>query len=169
MTRALATLVGAAIAGGLVWVAAQLDTDTTGGYWAVTGILAGAGLALALARLPDVGVRTLALAPAALALAFLPALVAGGWVIVATQPHGNWARRHVLDWSGDVAIGGIVRDLGPYAGVLAFGLGVVLGLAFERRGVGALAAPAAEKEDAPTRPTTRVEEDVRDRELVGHS
>src|SRR5581483_4686741 len=131
-----------------------------------TGILAGAGLALALARLPDVGVPTLAPAPAPPAPALLPALVAGGWVIVATQPHGNWARRHVLDWSGDVAIGGIVRDLGPYAGVLAFGLGVLLGLAFERRGVGALAAPAAEKEDAPTRPTTRVEENVRDSELV---
>ncbi len=168
MTRALATLVGAAVAGGLVWVASQIDAGTTGGYWAVMGILAGAGLALALARLPDVGVRTLVPSPPALALAFLPAFVAGGWVIVAAQPHDNWARGHVLAWSADAGIGGIVRDLRPYAGVLALGLGVLLGLAFGRRTT-APAAPPAAVEEAPTRPTTRVEEDARDRELVGHS
>jgi len=51
MIKALLTLMGAAVAGVLVWTAAQLDRNSTGGYWAVLGILAGAGLVLALARL----------------------------------------------------------------------------------------------------------------------
>jgi hypothetical protein len=135
MARAFLTLVGAAVAGGLIWVAAQLSQETTGGYWARIGILAGAGLALALARLPDVGVRSLSLSLPTLGLAFLPSLVTAGWVVVATQPHGNTFRRHVLSWSSDIHVIRVVRDLGPYAIVLAFGLGVVLGLVFERRAI----------------------------------
>jgi hypothetical protein len=135
MARAFFTLVGAAVAGGLIWVAAQVSQETTGGYWARIGILAGAGLALALARLPDVGVRSLAPSLPTLGFAFLPSLVAAGWVVVATQPHGNTFRRHVLSWSSDIGVAGVVRDLGPYAIVLAFGLGVVLGLVFERRAI----------------------------------
>ena len=50
--RGLATLIGAAIAGGLIWVAGMyIDDKTTGGYWAVYGIIAGAGLVMALSQL----------------------------------------------------------------------------------------------------------------------
>jgi hypothetical protein len=135
MTRALSTLAGAAAAGGLIWVAAQMDQDETGGYWAQMGILVGAGLALALARLPDIGVRTLIPSLPTFTLAFLPSLIAAGWIVVAAQPHGNTWRRHVLGWSDDIGVTRLVRDLGPFAVVLALGLGALLGLVFERRAI----------------------------------
>lgn len=141
MIRAISTLTGVALAGGLVWVAAQLHRDDTGGYWALMGVLAASGLALAFARLPDTGVRTLVPSLYTFVFGFIPALVAAGWVIVATQPHGNWFRRHVLDWSGEISVMRVVRDLEPFVIVLAFGLGVVLGLVFQRR---AILEPAVE-------------------------
>jgi hypothetical protein len=173
MTRAFSTLLGAAVAGGLVWVAAQPSRDTTGGYWAGIGILAGAGLALALARLPDLGVRTLVPSLPTFALAFLPALVATAWVVVASQPDGNTWRRHVLNWSSDVGLLRVVRDLGPYAIVLAFGLGALFGLVFERRGVEPAVAPAtATPATVETASAAHDEEETvvpeRDRELVHH-
>jgi hypothetical protein len=167
MTRAFSTLVGAAIAGGLVWVAAQIERDTTGGYWAVMGILAGAGLALALARLPDTGMRTLVPSLPTFGLAFLPALVAAGWVVVALEPHGNWFRSHVLSWSGNIGVTGVVRDLGPYVTVLAFGLGVVFGLVFERRVALAVEEPAAETPaDVAAAPAPADETDAESEETV---
>jgi hypothetical protein len=178
MTRAVSTLAGAAVAGGLVWVAAQLHPDGTGGYWALMGILAGSGLALALARQPDTGIRTLVPSLSTFVLAFVPALVAAGWIVVATQPHGNWFRRHVLDWSDDLGVTRVVRDLQPVTIVLAFGVGVVLGLVFERRSIVELGTePAAEpvaepvtdvpsRQVAPDEPVTETR--VRDRDLVAH-
>jgi hypothetical protein len=173
MTRAFSTLIGAALAGGLVWVAAQMDRDTTGGYWATAGLLAAGGLALALARLPDVGMRTLVPSPTTFGLAFIPALIAAAWVIVAAEPSSNWASRHVLNWSGDVGLTRVVNDLKPFALVLAFGLGVTLGLVFERRRVREVveepvAAPSHTRELRPEPgPREQAPERRRDRELVG--
>ena len=48
MSRAVATLLGAGIAGFMLWVAAQLGRHTNGSYWAAYGIIAGAGLVFAL-------------------------------------------------------------------------------------------------------------------------
>ena len=175
MKRAFSTLVGAAAAGGLIWVAAQTDVETTGGYWARIGILAGAGAALGLARLPDVGVRTLTLSLPTLCLAFLPSLVAAGWIAVASQPHGNTFRRHVLSWSSDLGVTRVVRDLGPYAIVLVFGLGVVLGLVFERAIVRTAVTEPVDvehttvPEPAPPVASTEDETAVRDPELARHA
>ena len=47
-----------------------MNNETTGGYSAEAGILAGAGLALALRRLPDTGVRTLKVSLPTLGLGF---------------------------------------------------------------------------------------------------
>ena len=47
------------------------------------------------------------------------------------QPDGNWFRSHVLSWSGDLGIRDVVRDVGTWIGVLAFGIGYVLGAALE--------------------------------------
>ena len=178
MTRALSTLIGAALAGGLIWVAAQVDRTTTGGYWAEIGILAGAGLAIALARLPDVGVRTLVPSLPTFGLAFLPALVAAGWLVVSSQPHGNTVRGHVLSWSSDIGVMRVVRDVAPYAIVLAFGLGVLLGLVFERRAVQQIITeePAVPEGTREAEPTTVAREpapsedsaDARNHELVHH-
>jgi len=175
MTRAFSTLAGVAAAGGLVWVAAQLHRGETGGYWALMGVLAASGLALALARLPDTGVRTLVPSLYTFVFGFIPALIAAGWVIVATQPHGNWFRRHVLSWTGDIGITRVVRDLEPFAIVLAFGVGVVLGLVFQRRAIveavdEPMVATQPEPEVAPGEPvTTETPRRDRHRDLLTHS
>ncbi len=89
MTRAFFTLIGAGAAGGLIWVGAQLSHDTTGQYWARIGIVAGAGLALALARLPDVGVRTLPPSFPTFGLGFLTSPVAHGRAVAQAPPQGT--------------------------------------------------------------------------------
>jgi hypothetical protein len=128
VNRAPATLVGAAIAGFLLWVAAAyLDRHTTGGYWATYGIVAGAGLVFGLSQLRGGGGHP----PAMFLLAFLPVLVVAGWVIVAMQPHLGYGRAHVLGWSSDIGIRDVVLDLGTWIGVLAFGIGYTLAATLE--------------------------------------
>ena len=127
LSRAVATLAGAAIAGVLLWAAAQIGRHTTGGYWAAYGVVAGAGLVLALSQVRG---RT-GNPPAMLAFAFLPVLVVAGWVLLAAQPHGNWFRAHVLAWSGDIGVRDVVDTVGIWLGVLAFGIGYTLGLTLE--------------------------------------
>src|SRR5438477_125929 len=92
--RALTTLLAAGAAGFLLWLAAQFDMHTTGGYWAALGIVAGCGLLLGLGQLRGAGGNP----PAMLLLGFLPVLVCAGWIIVAAEPHGNWFRHHVTAW-----------------------------------------------------------------------
>ena len=67
-------------------------------------------------------------------LAFVPTLIAAGWVVVGHQPHPNWFRNHVLSWSSDISILGVVRDLAEYVAVLSFGIGLVFGFAFDTSG-----------------------------------
>src|SRR5437764_858942 len=43
LTRGTVTLIGAAVAGLLVWIATQVSDTSTGGYWAVYGLIAAAG------------------------------------------------------------------------------------------------------------------------------
>jgi len=126
-TRALSTLAAAAIAGVLLWAASHLDRTQTGGYWGACGIVAGAGLVFGLAQLRGRRGNP----PLMLALAFLPVLIMAGWVLVAMQPHGNWFRAHTLSWSGTAGIEYIVKSLGTWIGVLAFGIGYTLGLTLE--------------------------------------
>src|SRR4051812_11290852 len=126
-SRVVATLAAAAIAGVLLWVATYLDRGETYGYWAAYGIVAAAGLVVALAQIRG---RT-GNPPLMFLLVFLPVLVAAGWVLLAMQPHGNWFRAHVHAWSGDIGIADVVKDLGTWLGVLAFGIGYTLGLVLE--------------------------------------
>jgi hypothetical protein len=159
-TRAAVTLLGAAVAGALLWLAAQIDRGSNGGYWATAGIVAGAGIVLALAQVRGRNGHPRAM----LGLGFLPVLIAAGWVLLALQPHGNWFRDHVLAWSDDIGIGDVVRDVGTWVGVLAFGIGYTLGLALEPRARrAAIAAPVdtaaadepatAERREVAQRPT----------------
>jgi hypothetical protein len=136
LTRGVVTLLGVAVAGLLIWIATQITDSSTGGYWAVYGILAAAGLTMALSQLlggwtkwglPRLSVDVFL-------LAFIPTLIAAGWVVVAHQPHPNWARNHITSWSGDIGITGLVRDLAEYVSVLAFGIGLVFGFSFDTSG-----------------------------------
>jgi hypothetical protein len=168
LTRGLITLLGAGAAGLLIWLATQIDDHSSGGYWAVYGLIAAAGLTMALAQL--LGGWTKGRLPRLSAnvflLGFLPVLVAAGWVILAKQPHDNWFRGHVLAWSSDISIGGLVRDLGHYVGVLAFGIGLTFGFSFDTAGAAARgpAGPVRGRRRAAggpppeDRPTTRERE-----------
>jgi hypothetical protein len=141
-TRAIATLIGVAAAGLLLWLATQaLDIEFRFGgsdaeYWTFVGISAAAGLVIALSQvlggwtkwgLPRVSVPVLV-------VGFLPALVAGGLVLLATQPGGGWNSTTATDIAGDVGAGNVVDDLGALFPVIAFGLGLVLGLVFDTAG-----------------------------------
>jgi hypothetical protein len=128
-TRAGATLVGAAGAGALLWVGAQVGRHSTGGYWAAAGIVAAAGAVLALTQLRGRDGHPLAM----FVFVFLPVLIVAGWVLLAMQPDGNWFRDHVLAWSGHLGVRDVVVSLGTWAGVLAFGIGYTLGAAVEPR------------------------------------
>ena len=44
LTRATTTLIAAGVAGLLIWIATQVNDETVGGFWAVYGLIAGAGL-----------------------------------------------------------------------------------------------------------------------------
>jgi hypothetical protein len=136
LTRGTITLLGAALAGFLIWLASQVDEATTGGYWSVYGLLAAAGLTMAFSQIlggwtkwgwPRLSLNVFL-------LAFVPVLITGGWVLVAGQPHGNWFRNHAGGWSEDFSIDGLVRDLTQYAGVLGFGIGLVFGFTFDTSG-----------------------------------
>jgi hypothetical protein len=136
LTRGTVTLIGVAVAGLLIWLATQVNDHSTGGYWAVYGLIAAAGLIMALSQLlggwtkwglPRLSVNVFL-------LAFIPTLIAAGWVILAHQPHPNWFRNHVLNWSDDIGILGLVRDLTEYVSVLAFGIGLVFGFSFDTSG-----------------------------------
>jgi hypothetical protein len=134
--RGVFTLVGAGIAGLLVWISTQIGEGTTGGYWAVYGLLAGAGLTMAAAQLfggwTKWGVPRIS--AGVFLIGFLPVLVCAGWVLLAGQPDANWFQRHVVNWSGDIGITGLVDDLRQYLGVLAFGLGRTFGFTFDTAG-----------------------------------
>ena len=112
------TVLGAAGAGALLWLAgAHVDRSTTGGYWAATGLVVAAGLVFGLSQLRGTGGHP----PAMLLFGFVPVLIVAGWVIVGMQPNSNWFAHHVRSWSGDIGVGTVVRSLGTWIGVLAFG------------------------------------------------
>jgi hypothetical protein len=132
----MVTLIAAGAAGLLIWLSTQINDHSMGGYWAVYGLIAGAGLVMALSQLlggwtkwgvPRISANVFL-------LAFIPTLIAAGWVILAGQPHGSWTRGHVLNWSGDIHIRGLVNDLKEYIAVLAFGIGLVFGYTFDTTG-----------------------------------
>jgi hypothetical protein len=136
LTRAAMTLLGAAAAGLLIWLATQINDHSNGGYWAVYALIAGAGLVMALSQL--LGGWTKwgfpRLSANVFLWAFIPVLIVAGWVIVAGQPHPSWLRNHVVNWSGDIHVRGLVNDLKEYIPVLAFGIGLVFGYTFDTSG-----------------------------------
>jgi len=159
-TRGLTTLLAAGVAGFLVWLSTQIDDRTTGGYWAVLGILAGAGLVMALSQLLGGWTKwgMPRLSAAVFLLAFVPTLVVVAWIAAAGQPHPGGAHGHVLNWSGDIGIGTLVRDLVDYVSVLAFGVGLVLGFSFDTAGPSIPPPPSVRSWSEPAAtPVTKVD------------
>jgi hypothetical protein len=136
VTRATTTLLGAGAAGLLIWIATQISNDHIGGYWARIGLVAGAGLVMALSQLlggwtkwgwPRISLPVLL-------VGFVPVAVVSLWVILAGEPSNGWFHNHVMSWTGDIHVSGLVTDLLYYIPVLAFGSGLVFGYSFDTTG-----------------------------------
>jgi hypothetical protein len=150
--RAVMTLLGSGVAGLLAWLTTNIGDTSTGGYWAAFGILAGAGIVLALSQLLGGWTKwgRPTMSPMVVILAFVPTLIAVGWIVVFHQPHGNWFRSHVVSWSGDIGIDGFVNDMGGgLLTMLSFGLGLVFGFCFDTKGARRHAAPAPSEQALP--------------------
>jgi hypothetical protein len=133
LTRGVTTLAGAAVAGILLWFATQVGTETNGEYWATYGLIAAAGLTMALSQI--VGGWTKwgwpRFSAGVFLIGFLPVLVAGGWILLARQP-ADWM--NTSNWSRDLGINGVVQDLGNILPAIAFGIGLTFGFAFDTAG-----------------------------------
>ncbi|HEY3050193.1 MAG TPA: hypothetical protein VGJ40_00585 [Gaiellaceae bacterium] len=141
LTRATLTLIGVAAAGVLLWLATAILPDSVsdasqGEYWAAFGLVALGGLAMALSQLlggwtkwgwPRVSGNVFV-------IAFLPALVAAGWILAGHEPGNYWLGRHVRSWSRDIGVDGLVDALGLMVPAVAFGIGLVFGLTFDTTG-----------------------------------
>jgi len=141
LTRATLTLIGVAVAGVLIWLATQVIPDdpssaSVGEYWSAFGLVAAAGLAIALSQLlggwtkwgwPRISGNVFL-------LGFVPALVAGGWIIAAQEPGEAWLGSHVRGWSEDIGIESFVNDIGLMIPAIALGVGLVFGLTFDTTG-----------------------------------
>ena len=141
LTRATLTLIGAAAAGVLLWLATTVVPDSLadasrGDYWAAFGLVALGGLVMALSQLlggwtkwgwPRVSSHVFL-------VGFVPTLIVGGWMLAAHEPQNYWLGRHVRSWSGDIGIDGLVDSLGLMLPAIAFGIGLVFGLTFDTTG-----------------------------------
>lgn len=160
-TRGLTIALAAGVVGLLLWVATLVGTQTVGRYWGAIAIVAGAGLLLALAHVVGgwtKGLR-LRLSPSTFLLAFVPVLVCAGWILVATQPGRGWEEGHLTGWDHSAGLTGLVHDVGLWHGVLAFGLGLVLGFSLDSvpapvPGPMPAAEPATERTRAADAPVT---------------
>ena len=136
LTRATTTLVFSAAAGLVIWLATQFSNDHVGGYWARVGLVAGAGLLMTLSQL--LGGWTKwgwpRLSIAVFITAFIPVAIVSLWIVLAGEPGNGWFHNHVMAWSRDIHVSGLVTDLLYYIPVLAFGTGLVFGFSFDTTG-----------------------------------
>lgn len=130
ITRGIATLVGAAVAGFLIWAAAQVGSGSTSDYWLTYGLIAAAGLTMALSQV--LGGWTKwgwpRLSRGVFLLGFLPVLLVGGWVLLARMPAETL---NTGSFSRDIGIGDVVSDLGDLLAAIAFGIGLTCGFTFD--------------------------------------
>jgi hypothetical protein len=140
VTRATLTLIGVAVAGFLLWLAAQVLPDngfpSSGDHWAAVGLIAVAGLTMSLSQL--LGGWTKwgwpRVSGSVFLLGFLPTLIAGGWILAASEPGNYWFGRQVRSWTNDLGIDGLVGDLTIMSPAIAFGIGLVFGFTFDTTG-----------------------------------
>jgi hypothetical protein len=168
--RGFETLLAAGVAGLLAYLATNIGDTSNSRYWAAYGILAAAGFLLALSQVLR-GRPTFS--PTVFLVAFVPTLVAVGWILLFHQPSSGFFRGHVVNWSGDIGIRGLVNDMGgTLLTLLAFGLGLVFGFCFDsararrpvppaREPVRQVKEPTPVDTDAADQPITRDRETVR--------
>jgi hypothetical protein len=139
LTRGAMTLIGVAVAGFLIWFGASaLPSEgeaSYGEFWWAVALITAAGLVMALSQLLGGWTKwgVPGISGNVFLLGFLPALVAGGWAVLAAEPGDHWLGSHIRDWSNDIGIEGLVGDLATVWPALAFGVGLVLGLTLDTR------------------------------------
>jgi hypothetical protein len=156
-TRGLTTLAAAGAAGVLLWAATLVGQRTDGRFWAEMGIVAGAGLVMAISQVIGGWTKGLRLRMSAgtFFLAFVPVLIVVGWILMASQPGHGWYEGTIVSWSKNASLMGLIHDLALWHGVLAFGFGLVLGMSFDTvPALAPAAAPAAAAAAGP-RPVSR--------------
>ena len=169
LTRATATLLAAGIAGFAIWLASQLDRGQQGDYWATVGLLAGAGLVMALSQLAGGWTKwgRPRISLSVLLIAFVPVAVVSLWIVLAGEPGSEWFHRHVSSWSGDIGVRTFVTDMLAYVPVLAFGTGLLLGFSFETTGPRPAEVERTDEGEARLAPDEeRVEAPQRERETT---
>src|SRR4051812_18855176 len=154
-TRGLTTAAAAGVAGLLLWLATLVGVQSVTRFWESMGIVAAAGLVVALSQVIGGWTKggALRVSPGAFLLAFLPVLVCVGWILMATQPGHGWHEGTITSWSHSIGIMGLVHALGLWHGVLAFGFGLVLGMTLDT-----VPAPVVEPVGAPARGVVRDDE-----------
>jgi hypothetical protein len=154
-TRGLTTVAAIGTAGVLLWAATLVGQRSDGRFWAEMGIVAGAGLVVAISQVVGGWTKGLRLriSLGTLALAFLPVLIVVWWILMASQPAHGWYQGTFETWSRHVGLIGLVHDLALWHGVLAFGFGLVLGMSFDT-------VPAAAPVATPEPPRGTAEEPV---------
>ena len=164
LTRATITLLGAGVAGLLIWIGTQIGHSTNGGYWGVLGLVAAAGFVMALSQL--LGGWTKwgwpRVSGSVLLLAFIrwSSLCFGSSPTTSRTETGSAAtfragrKTSTWEWAR--------HDLSEFLPVLAFGAGLVFGYSFDttgpaepiwrrRRVAGAGAAPTTTTAEAERR------------------
>src|SRR5919106_3678013 len=158
LVRGLFTLLGVVAAGFLIWLATLFSLDSTGEFWAAMGLLAAAGFVLGFSQLlggwTKWGVPIMS--PGVFLLGFLPALILGGGILLATRDTGQGTRDTVSGWAQDLGIEGFVQDMSLFQGAIAFAIGLVFSFVFDTAG--------PRREYVAERTTTVPDEDVHDYE-----
>ena len=156
LVRGLFTLLGVLAAGFLIWLATLFNLDSTGEFWAAMGILAAAGFVLGFSQLlggwTKWGIPVLS--PGVFLLGFLPALILGGGILLATRDTGQGTRETVSGWAQDLGIEGFAQDMSVYQGAIALAIGLVFSFVFDTAG--------PRREYVAERTTTVPDEDVHD-------
>ena len=139
LTRGAITLVGVIVAGFLIWLGVDAlsgESVGRGEFWWAVLMCALAGFVIALSQVlggwtkwgwPRLSLNVFL-------FAFLPTLIAGGWVLLYAQPGNGPLADDVRDWSNDLGIEGVTGDLAIASLAIAFGLGLVFGLTFDTTG-----------------------------------
>jgi hypothetical protein len=161
-TRGLTTLAAAGTAGVLLWVATLVGQRTDGRFWAEMGIVAGAGLVIAISQVIGGWTKGLRLRMSlgTFLLALVPVLIVVGWIMMASQPGHGWYEGTFVSWSKNANLIGLIHDLALWHGVLAFGFGLVLGMSFDTVPAAAPVATPTPVAARPVQARTAAEEPV---------
>lgn len=152
--RGLSLAIAAGVAGLLLYLASRVGQQSTSRFWGELGLVSAAGLLLAVAPVLGGWTSGLRLLPSrgTFLLGFLPVLVVSGWILLASQPGNGWGEGTIVSWSSDLGLMALVHALALWHGVLAFGLGLVLGSCLDAVPATAPAATTAVDREAADEP-----------------